>query len=97
MKDEDVREEEVRLKAIMLRSQVAYHKYLYYTKAQPILDDFAFDKLEKEYAEVCELVERVYPAMHRLYAFRPWVGVNQTPYGDPKTSSFSDQEPQPAC
>lgn len=74
--------EELRLKAIMLRSQVAYHKFMYYIVSRPILNDQQFDQLEKDYAEICETIERIYPELYAIYKFRPWVGVNHTPYGD---------------
>jgi len=82
--------EELRLKAIMLRSEVAYHKFMYYIIVRPILTDVQFDQLEKDYAEICETIERIYPELYVLYKFRPWVGINQTPYGDAPS-----KEPEP--
>jgi len=76
--------EEVRLKMLMLRSQYAYHKFLYYEKAQPVISDFEFDKLEKEFEEISDIIERVYHKMYEIYKPKPWAGFHQTPYGYPK-------------
>ena len=83
-KDAWEEEEELRLKMIMIRSQYTYHKFLYYEKTRPILSDFDFDKLEKEFEKISDYIERVYPKMYEIYQPKPWAGVYKTPYGYPK-------------
>lgn len=79
-----LRKEETRLKMLMLRSQYAYHKFLYYEMDNPILTDADFDALEREFAGVCNTIERVYPDLDEIYKPRPWAGYHNTPYGYPK-------------
>lgn len=77
-------EEEVRLKMLMLRSRYTYYKFMYYERSQQVISDWDFDQLEKDFEDICELIERVYPKIFEIYKPRTWVGVHHTPYGYPK-------------